>query len=70
MPTWTYICEEHGALFRTKSGSDGHQGRLECHPRKLKPGEQRKVREMTRADLKDENCRWAISNLDVWDVSD
>ena len=69
MPTWTYICEQHGSLFRTKSGRDGHQRRLGCRPRKLRPAEQRKVLFMTRADLKDEGARDWISDLEGWDVT-
>ena len=70
MPMWTYICEEHGVLFRTKPGRDGHQRRLGCRPRTLRPAEQRKVRFITRADLRDEGVRSLISNLEGWDASD
>ena len=67
---WVYICEEHGRLFRTKRGIDGDQRRLGCRGRKLRSAELRKVRGVTRADLRDEDARGAISNLESWDVSD
>lgn len=66
MPTWIHICEEHGALFRTKSGRDGHQRRLGCRPRKLRPGEQRKFDVITRADLKGEFARGLVRSLEGW----
>ena len=66
MPMWTYICEEHGALFRTKSGRDGHQRRLGCHPRKLKPAEQLQVSPITRASLRDDTVRGMVGDLDGW----
>ena len=69
MPQWNYICEEHGALFRTKSGRDGHQGRLACHPRKLEPAEQRQVSGITRTVLKDDSARGLVSHLEGWSVS-
>ena len=70
MPTWIYICAEHGALFRTARGKDGHQRRLSCHPRKLRPAEQRKVSVITRADLKDEVVRGLVSHLESWEASE
>ena len=66
MPTWTYICSEHGVLFRTKSGKDGHQGRLACHPRRLKPAEQLQVSPITRANLRDGIVRYMVSDLEGW----
>ena len=66
---WTYLCEEHGALFRTKSGRDGHQRRLGCRPRKLRPAEQRQVLFITRAELKDEGVRDLVSYLEGWGVT-
>ena len=69
MPTWIYICEEHSSLFRTKSGRDGHQQRLACRPRKLRPAEQATVLFITRADLKYEGARDFIRDLEGWDVT-
>lgn len=70
MPTWIYICIEHGRLFQTKRGKGGHHRRLACRPRKLRPGELRKIRDVTRAELRDEDARWAIGNMESWGVSD
>ena len=70
MPIWTYICEEHGALFRTKSGRDGHQWRLGCRPRKLRAAEQRQVLFVTRAQLKEiEGARDLIGDLKGWGIT-